>query len=111
MPTGTRNSISANSATKPVMATASVLMPRSLRGLEFRVVHVFGMEDQPIGADRNQKHRGDVTDPGHRKERPGRHVQVEGRDVVPVGAAHLVEQRPGLRRYHEKQYQRGEYVD
>ena len=34
MPTGTRSSISANSATKPMMATASVLIVASLDRLD-----------------------------------------------------------------------------
>ena len=34
MPTGTRSSISTNSATKPMMATASVLIARSLDRLD-----------------------------------------------------------------------------
>ena len=67
MPTGTRSSISANSATKPMMATASVLM-LSFDRLDFvlhgRVHHVVGMEDQPIGANRDQQHGRNVAEPG-----------------------------------------------
>src|SRR6185312_895382 len=40
-----------------------------------------------------------------------RHVHVEGENVVVIGGAHLVEQRPGLHRYHEQQHQRCEHVD
>src|SRR5580692_11829202 len=111
MPTGTRSTISTNSATNPRTATASVLMPRSLRALELGVVHVLGMEDQPIGPDRNQKHGRDVANPGDREERPGRQMQVEGRDMVLIGAPHLVEQRPGLHCHHEQQHKRREHVD
>jgi hypothetical protein len=87
MPTGTRSSISANSATNPRTA------------------------DQPVGADRDQEHRGAIAGPGDREKRPGRHVHVEGEHVVVIGAAHLVEQGIGLRRHDEQQHQRCEHID
>ncbi|KAH2808148.1 hypothetical protein KXV85_006099, partial [Aspergillus fumigatus] len=66
---------------------------RLLHGLDFGfVVHLFRMEDQAIGADRDQEHGGEIAGPGHREERPGRHVQVEGQHIVVPGVAHLVEQ-------------------
>ena len=52
MPTGTRSSISANSATKPRTATASGQPPFRRHGPGSRTV--FGMKDQPIGADGDQ---------------------------------------------------------
>ena len=112
MPTGTRSSISANSETKPRMATASVLIPLlHSTGLILVFVHQLRLEDQPVGAHGDQQHGGDVARPGHREERPGRQPQIEGEDVVVIGAAHLVEQRVGLHRHHEQQNQRREYVD
>ena len=51
MPTGTRSSISANSETKPRMATASALIRLTGRA---RAVEILGMEDQPVGADGDQ---------------------------------------------------------
>src|SRR5581483_10858211 len=101
MPTGTRKSISANSATNPMTATASVLMPRSLRGLQLGIVHLLGMEDQAVSADRDQQHRGNIAGPCDCEEWPSRHVHVERRDMVAIGAPHLVEQRPGLHRHDE----------
>src|SRR3954468_11449550 len=71
MPTGTRSSISANRLTKPIRATAS-LLTRSLRDLDFGIVHQIWMEDQPVGSDRDQQHGGDVADPRHQEERPYR---------------------------------------
>ena len=61
MPIGTRSSISMNSATNPMTATASVTHRLlSLDRLADRVVgHQFGMENQPIGAHRDQQHGGD----------------------------------------------------
>src|SRR5579883_1429255 len=111
MPTGTRNSISANSATNPIPATASVLMPRLLRRLQPRVMYLVGMEDQAVSADRDQQHRRNIARPCDREERPGRHVHVEGRDMILIGAAHLVEQRPGLHRHDEQKHERCEHVD
>src|SRR5258708_7438713 len=98
MPTGTRSSISTNSTTKPMMATASVLMiRRSFDRLDLVLAaHELGPEDQPVGAHRNQQHGGGVAEPGDREERPGRQPQLERRQVGVVGRNDFVEQRVGL---------------
>src|SRR5471030_3402595 len=98
MPTGTRSSISPNSATNPMMATASVLIAAaSFDGLlDGGLGDQLGMEDQPVGADRDEQHRRDVAAPGDGEERPVRQMEIIGLDVVGVSRADLVEQRPGL---------------
>src|SRR3954469_8033138 len=113
MPTGTRNSISANSATKPMMATASVLMVRrSFDRLDLVLAaHQLGPEDQPVGANRDQQHGGGVAGPGDQEERPGRQAQLERRQVGVVSRNALVQQRVGLHGYDEQQHQRREHVD
>src|SRR5580704_18036851 len=61
MPTGTRSNISANSATKPRIQTASVLKCGivSLDRLDLVLAtEQLRMEDQPVGAHDEQKHRG-----------------------------------------------------
>src|SRR5271169_742155 len=109
MPTGTRSSISANKATKPMIATASVLKCKCassdyasfdrfdlvLAAQEVRV------ENEAIGAHRDQQHRGYVAEPGRQEKRPNREPQIERQHVVGPGAAHLVEQRVGLHRHDE----------
>src|ERR1051325_10834168 len=113
MPTGTRNSISANSATKPIMATVSVLMSFDRLDL-FRqrgLGHQLLLEDKPPGADGDEQYGGYVPDPRQREERPGRQAQIEGEHVVVIGAAHLVEQSIGLHRHDEEQDDRGKDVD
>src|SRR5215213_8465774 len=102
MPTGTRSSISTNSTTKPMMATASVLnsklMPRASfdqLDLELPARHQLRAEDQPVGADRDQQHGGGSAKPGDCEERPGRQPQLERREVGVVGRNDLVEQRVG----------------
>ena len=45
-----------------------------------------GMEDQPVGADGDQQHGGDIAEPGHREERPDRQPQIEGQHMVGAGA-------------------------
>src|SRR5215470_9404002 len=72
---------------------------------------ILRVEDQPPGADGDQQHRGYVARPGDGKEWPGRQMKVDGEDVVVAGCVHLVEQRVGLYRHHEQQYQRGEHVN
>ena len=111
MPTGTRSSISANRLTKPIRATASLLMPIYSAVLILAIVHLIRMENQPPGPDRDQQHRRDVADPRHQKERPDRHLQIHGHDVLGARAHHLVEQRVGLHRHHEQQHQGREHVD
>src|ERR1700733_4050982 len=111
MPTGTRNRVSANNATTPRIATGAVLMPFSLGARDLGVVHLFRMKDQSVSTNRDQKHRRDVAGPRDREERPGRHVHIECRDIVVIGAAHLVEQRPRLHRHHEQQNQSRKHID
>jgi hypothetical protein len=81
MPTGTRSSINANSETKPRIATALVL----------GFLHQLRLEDQPVGANGDQQHSGNVAGPGNREKRPGRQSQVKREHVVVIGAPHLVE--------------------
>src|SRR3954464_15890595 len=94
MPTGTRSSISANRLTKPIRATAS-LLTRSLRDLDFGIVHQIRMEDQPVGSDRDQQHGGDVADPRHQEERPYRYLQIHGDDMAGAGVGDPCEQHGG----------------
>src|SRR3954452_12661876 len=100
MPTGTRSIMSTNSTTKPMTATASVLMKRSLDGLgeRRRLRHQLRMEDQAPGPDRDQEHGRYVPRPGERHEGPGRQVEIVGRDVGRARVDHLVEQHRGLDR-------------
>src|SRR6478672_8439910 len=95
MPTGTRNSIRANRLTKPMMATASVLICASLHRLDGLLValDLFRIEHEPIRADCDQNHRRDVAGPGNGIERPSRQAKIEGQDIVAIGADHLVDQR------------------
>ncbi len=75
------------------------------------LLHHLGMKDQPVGAHRDQQHRGDVADPGHHVERPHRQPQVEGRDIGEPRALDLVVKRVGLHQNDEQQHQRREHVD
>src|SRR6202043_2807736 len=96
MPTGTRSSISANSTTKPRIATASVLKCGIASLDRLDLVLAAGpirMEDRPVGAHADKQHRRHVAEPGHQEKRPHRQPQVEGEYVIRIGAAHLVEQR------------------
>src|SRR6478672_4621540 len=112
MPTGTRSSISTNSATKPRMATASVLTRASFDRLDLILAaEQLGMEDEPVGAHGDQQHRGGIADPGHQEERPNRQPQVESQNVIGAGRPDLVVKRVGLDRDHKQQHQRGEYID
>src|ERR1700760_1982956 len=113
MPMGTRSSIRPKSAMNPIMATASVLMAFPLLDRLDLVAafHLFGLEDQPPCADRDEQHGGNVADPGHGEKRPGRQAQVESEHVVAIGAGDLVEQRVGLNDDDEQQHQRREDVD
>src|ERR1700680_3817876 len=113
IPTGTRKSINANRTTKPMTATASVLMRlASLDGLHGqRLAHeLFRMKYEAIGSDRNQKHRRGVAEPGDGEEWPRRQAHIEGAHVVSVGADYLVKKRIGLHGHHEQQNQRREDV-
>src|ERR1700694_2257689 len=106
IPTGTRKSISANRTTKPMTATASVLMRlASLDGLHGQLLahELFRLEYEAIGSGRDQKHSRGVAAPGHGEERPRRQAHIEGAHVVGVGADHLVEKRIGLHSHHEQQ--------
>src|SRR5437016_8365152 len=92
MPTGTRSSISTNRITNPRMAMASELIAmisfdRPGHGLP---AEQFRMEDQPIGAQRNQEHRRHVADPGQQKERPGRQPKIEREHVIGARGPDLV---------------------
>src|SRR5215467_7280318 len=113
MPTGTRSSIIAKSARKPMIATASVLI--SFDRLDFflhgRIEHVVRMKDEAIGPDRDQQHRGNVTKPGNQEERPGRQSEIEGEYVVGTRRHDLVEQGVGLHRDYEQQYQCRKDID
>src|SRR5262249_37232407 len=103
MPTGTRRSINANRLTKPMMATASVLIDFSLHWSygSFGTFDLVRIEHEPIGPDRDQHDRRHGTGPGDGVERPGREAQVEGGDVVVILADDLVDQRVGLHRHYE----------
>src|SRR5262249_26751042 len=112
MPTGTRSSISTNSTMKPMIATASELMGVSLDRLDLiGAGDAFGMEDEAIGAHRDEKYGRDVADPRHGEERPRGQTEIQGQHVVGAGADDLVEQRPGMYRHDEQKHQRGEHVD
>src|ERR1043165_8181153 len=102
MPTGTRSSISTNSATKPRMATASVLKRASFDRLDLIfAAQQLGIKDEPIGAHGDQPHRGDGADPGDEEERPDRQPQVEGQNVIGAGRPDLVVERVSLDRDHK----------
>ena len=88
MPTGTRSSIGANSATIPDSDGVGT-MP------VYSVALIFGR----IRSDENQAvvriaiGTADVAGPRNRAKTPYRHMHVEGEDIVVI-AAHLVEQGP-----------------
>src|SRR5262249_39843570 len=104
MPTGTRSNIKMKSVTKPMMATASVLIERSLHGLDLiSAAHQLGLENQTVGANGDEQNGGDVARPSEREKRPGRQPQIKGQDIVMVGADDFVEQGRGLHAHHEKQ--------
>src|SRR4029078_10563119 len=104
MPTGTRSSISTNRATKPRMATASVLTRASLDRLDLiSVADQLGMKDQPGGTHGDQQHRGDAADPGDQEKWPDREPQSEGQNVIGAGLPDLVVERVGLDRDHKHQ--------
>ncbi len=95
------------------MATASVLIgASSLDRLDLVLAaHLLGLEDQAIGAHGDQQHGGDVAEPGHQEERPGRQPQVEGEYIVRARGHDLVEQRIGLHRHDEQQHQGRKHID
>src|SRR5580698_10006672 len=109
MPTGTRSNINANRLTKPRMATALLLKWASWNWASFDrldlilAAHQLVMENQPIGPYREQENRRYVAKPRHQEKWPDRQPQIEGKDVVGIGAPHLVEQRVGLHCHHEQQ--------
>src|SRR3984957_13706598 len=117
MPTGTRSSISPNSATKPRIATASVLNCASLGYASFDRLYLvlaaklFGMENQPIGAHRDQEHGRRVADPGDEEKRPHRQPQIVGQHMVGARTYDLTEQSVSLHRHDEQQHQSGENID
>src|SRR5690348_13009263 len=98
MPTGTRSIIRIKSETKPTRATISGVLMALLDRLQLLRVarHGLRIEDQPVSADSNQQHCGNVANPSQGKERPGRKAKIESKNVVVVGACDLVEQRVGL---------------
>ena len=71
----------------------------------------FRVEDQAIGAHRDQDDGAYIARPGDREERPGRKVQVVGQHIVGAGRADLVEQHGGVNGDDEQQHERGEDID
>src|SRR4051812_46239798 len=96
MPTGTRNTINANSTTKPSAATRSLLM--SVASFDRRAGR-FGdfaaAESDPQGAHDHQQDGGRQSYPGNEIIDPDRLAQVESRDVIGLGVKHLDADHPG----------------
>src|SRR5258708_18089006 len=113
MPTGTRSSISANSVTKPVIATASASMETaSFNGIyAARAFDQFRLENQAVSAHRNEQNCRYVADPREGQERPCLKMEIIGQDVVDRGGPHLVQQRPCLNRHHEQKDEGGKNID
>jgi len=63
MPTGTRSSISANSANESQDSDGVGTHAGLLGRLDLGIVHQVRIENQPVGTDRDQQHRGDVRRP------------------------------------------------
>src|SRR6516162_9654847 len=111
MPTGTRNSISTNSATNPRTATASLVIA-SLDRLDLILGAEFvRLEDQPVSANGDQQHGRDVAEPGDQEKRPDRQAQIEGKNVIGARGPNLVVERVGLHRDDEQENERSEHVD
>src|SRR6516162_5690253 len=111
MPTGTRNSISTNSATNPRTATASLVIA-SLDRLDLILGAEFvRLEDQPVSANGDQQHGRDVAEPGDQEKRPDRQAQIEAEHMIGARGPDLVVERVGLYADNEQKNERGERVD